>query len=205
MTNPAEPSFSYSAFEAFFRGERNEIKERLSTYLPLVNLLSLEHHASVLDLGCGRGEWLELLDEHGITAKGIDRNPEFVKTCNQLHLDAEEIDLFDFLPTQKDKQSSLITGIHLIEHIAPEKQSWFIESVCRLLAPGGMVILESPNPENVTVGSCNFYIDPTHVRPIPPQLLHFLALQTGFASPTIARVNRHTVGAPLRMMHENEP
>lgn len=200
-----EHSLSYSAFETFFRGERNKIKQRLSTYLPFAELLSAQNPLSVLDIGCGRGEWLELLAEQGITAKGIDCNPEFVETCHLLNLDALEIDLFNFLPALKNSQYNLITGFHLIEHIPLDRLSWFLDSILRLLTPGGVLILETPNPENVTVASCNFYIDPTHYRPLPPQLLHFLALQAGFASPIIARLNRHTVGEPLRKMGENEP
>ena len=205
MTSSRDTLFSYFTFEDFFRGQRSEIKERLLTYLPLVKLLSFDNQDSVLDIGCGRGEWLELLAERGINAKGIDSNHELVEECHQLALDSIEIDLFDFLPTEKDGQYNLITGFHLIEHIAPEKHSWFLDSAFRMLAPGGVLILETPNPENVTVSSCNFYIDPTHRRPLPPQLLHFLALQAGFASPMIARLNRDTVGKPLRMMGENEP
>ena len=205
MPNSEEPSLSYPAFEAFFRGQRNEIKERLSTYLPLVDLLSFDNRGTFLDIGSGRGEWLELLAEHSIKGKGIDSNSEFVQTCHQLNLDTLEADLFDFLPEQKKEHYNLISGFHLIEHIAPEKHSWFLDTVFRLLAPGGVLILETPNPENVTVGSCNFYIDPTHRRPLPSQLLHFLALQAGFASPLIARLNRHTVGEPLRKMSGSEP
>ena len=206
MQNTGKPLFSYSAFESFFRGTRSEIKDRFSTYLPIVESLLFHNIGSVLDIGCGRGEWLELLAEHSINnSKGIDSNSEFVDSCLQLGLDAIEVDLFDFLPTLKDEQYNLITGFHLIEHIASEKHSWFLETVFHLLAPGGVLILETPNPENVTVGSCNFYIDPTHRRPLPSQLLHFLALQAGFASPLIARLNRHTVGEPLRKMSGSEP
>ena len=205
MQSTGKPLFSYSAFESFFRGKRIEIKDRFSAYLPIVDSLLLNNLGSVLDIGCGRGEWLELLAERGIKAKGIDCNHEFVDECHKLGLNSKEIDLFDFLPTLKDEQYNLITGFHLIEHIAPEKHSWFLETVFHLLAPGGVLILETPNPENVTVGSCNFYIDPTHRRPLPSQLLHFLALQAGFASPLIARLNRHTVGEPLRTMSGSEP
>jgi len=204
LTNTLQHTFSYSAFENYFRGNREEIKQRLSVYLPLVSLVPPLRMPPVLDIGCGRGEWLELLEENYINSIGIDSHQEFIEYCRERDLAAEEADLFDFLSVEREQRFSIITGFHLIEHIAPEKQLWFLDSIFRLLTPGGMVILETPNPENVTVGSCNFYIDPTHRRPVPPQLMHFLAIQAGFASPLIARLNRHTVGAPLKLMAEDE-
>ncbi len=206
MKNRFDSTFNYGAFEDFFRGSLEEIKLRLSVYLPLVRLLTLESSApAALDIGCGRGEWLELLGESRIAAIGVDYNREFVASCKKSGLQVEEGDLFGFLEKKVSTRYSLITGFHLIEHIAPERQGWFLEAVFDLLAPGGVLILETPNPENVTVGTCNFYIDPTHLRPVPPHLLHFLAVQAGFASPIIARLNRDTVGEPLKMMAENLP
>ncbi len=205
MNNLSDQEFNYSAFESFFRGQRQEIKHRLSAYLPLIALLPLDDVHPALDIGCGRGEWLELLKDKSIESLGIDCNIEFVESCLHLKLTAEKADLFDFMPRQGIEQFSLITGFHLIEHISVEKQLWVLKEMFRLLMPGGMVILETPNPENVTVGSCNFYIDPTHLRPLPQQLLHFYALQAGFASPVIARLNRQTVGTPLQLMREDEP
>ncbi len=205
MNNPSDQEFNYSVFESFFRGQRQEIKHRLSAYLLLITLLPLGDLHPALDIGCGRGEWLELLEDNGIECTGIDSNGEFVESCLHLKLTAEKADLFDFIPRQSMEKFSLITGFHLIEHISVEKQLWVLREMFRLLMPGGMVILETPNPENVTVGSCNFYIDPTHIRPLPHQLLYFYALQAGFASPMIARLNRHTVGAPLQLMRANKP
>ena len=205
MNNLSDQEFNYSAFESFFRGQRQEIKHRLSAYLPLITLLPPNALQLALDVGCGRGEWLELLRDNGIEGIGIDYNVEFVDSCIKLKLMAEKADLYDFIPQQRVEQFGLITWFHLIEHISVDKQLWVLKEMFRLLMPGGMVILETPNPENVTVGSCNFYIDPTHLRPLPQQLLHFYALQAGFSSPVIARLNRHTVGAPLQLMRANKP
>ncbi len=205
MMNTLYSPFNYEAFESFFRGPLNEIKQRLSVYLPLANLLPIESSAYALDLGCGRGEWLELLNENRIPALGIDYNPKFVEHCRTNGLTVEEADLFSFVDREHEICYSLITGFHLIEHIPPERHTSFFEAVFDMLAPGGIFILETPNPENVTVGSCNFFIDPTHLRPVPPHLLQFLAIQTGFASPLIARVNRNTVGEPLSMMAGETP
>ncbi len=205
MNTLSNSSFNYSAFEAFFRGTPHEIRERLSVYLPLASLVHVDDSNPALDIGCGRGEWLELLRESGIPAAGIDSNSEFAGSCQQQGLDVLETDLFSFFERQVASRYSLITGFHLIEHISPEKQPFFLAAVLNLLAPGGVLILETPNPENVTVGSCNFYIDPTHCRPVPPHLLLFMAVQAGFSSPMIVRLNRKTVGEPLRLMPSEEP
>jgi SAM-dependent methyltransferase len=205
MSDIPIPSFNYSAFEAYFRGSRKEIKERLSVYLEPVKLVMHNASSSALDIGCGRGEWLELLRENRISAEGIDSNHEFVKYCTECGLDVHEADLLTFLEEEDSATYTLITGFHIIEHIPKEKHLWFLDRIFRRLAPGGMAILETPNPENVTVGSCNFYIDPTHLRPVPPMLLHFLALQAGFSTPMIVRINRDTVGKPLRYMAKENP
>ncbi|MGB7512391.1 MAG: class I SAM-dependent methyltransferase [Pelodictyon phaeoclathratiforme] len=205
MNNRSDAALNYVAFEEFFRGPLEKIKQRLSVYLSLVNLFSFEDHVSALDIGCGRGEWLELLRELRMPAIGIDSNHELVAFCRKKGLNVEACDLFNFLDNESTRQYGLITGFHLIEHIAPEKLTWFFSTLFDVMAPGGVLILETPNPENVTVGTCNFFIDPTHLRPVPPSLMLFLAVQAGFASPIIARLNRDTVGEPLKMMAEYLP
>ena len=165
MNKAKKNLFNYSAFETFFRGQRSDIKKRLLTYLPIAYFLPLYLPEYTLDVGCGRGEWLELLAEHGIRATGIDINHKFVDECRQSGLEATEADLFDFLVQQEEGHYRLMTGFHIVEHLAPDKLPWFLDILFTLLAPGGIVILETPNPENLTVGSCNFYLDPTHVRP----------------------------------------
>jgi O-antigen chain-terminating methyltransferase len=196
---------NYTEFEASFRGAREEIKARLSVYLPLLKLLSVESSQPALDIACGRGEWLELVTENGIPANGFDINAEFVEQCKIKGLDADKADLFVFFNAPGETRYKLITGFHIVEHLSFVQQQLFLENIFTLLSPGGAVILETPNPENVTVGSCNFYIDPTHLRPVPPHLLRFLAVQAGFASPVIARLNRDTVGEPVIMMTEDLP
>lgn len=197
--------FDYSAFEAYFRGSRDEIVSKLSAYLPLVLQLDIDNSNPALDLACGRGEWLELLREHGFPAQGIEINRDFVEHCRNNGLWVDEADLFAFLSLQHDRTYKLISGFHIIEHLSFEKQKDFLEKAYTQLADGGVLILETPNPENTVVGCCNFHIDPTHVRPMPHQLLKFLALQAGYTAPTIVRLNRHTVGTPLTLMPESLP
>lgn len=204
--NTSSPSpFDYRAFEAFFRGSSRAVTMRLEVYLPLLKLLRQVCDGHALDIGCGKGEWLDLLRKISFPAAGIDCNPDFVMHCKDEGLNVDEADLFCFFEDDGKPEYSLITAFHLIEHLSPDRLPWFLGALFSRLMPGGMLILETPNPENVTVGACNFYIDPTHMRPVPPPLLHYMALQSGFVSPIIARLNRETVGEPLRLMAEGEP
>lgn len=200
MHNSSLPVFNYSAFEDSFRGSREEIKEKLAIYLPLVKQLAPDSEYPVLDIACGRGEWLELIKEHGYPAIGIDINNEFVLSCLSRGLRVQQSDLFDFLINQSTQRYKLITGFHIIEHVPFDQQQKLLKLVLSLLAPDGVLIFETPNPENVIVGSCNFYIDPTHIRPVPAQLLLFLAQQANFGYSLIAKVNRFTIGNTLHFM-----
>jgi len=122
----------------------------------------------VLDVGCGRGEWLELLQVNGYKAKGIDINRVMVSQCRERGLDVKEHDVIDYLSTLSSESLNVITGFHIIEHLPFETLMRLLEESYRVLKKGGMVIFETPNPENIIVGACNFYTDPTHQNPIPP-------------------------------------
>jgi SAM-dependent methyltransferase len=162
----------YAAFEDQFRGERAEVKRRFRVYLPI--LREAEVVADVLDIGCGRGEWLELLKSEGIGARGVDRNRVFIEQCRQSGLDVFEEDALLYLRSLPDNSLSAITSFHLVEHLPFETLIKLLDESVRLLKPGGLLILETPNPENFMVGSCNFYSDPTHRNPLPSQTLQFL-------------------------------
>jgi O-antigen chain-terminating methyltransferase len=195
--------FDYPEFEAYFRGSREEVLRKQESYLPFIQQLAIDHEHPVLDIACGRGEWLELLRENGIPAEGVELNHEFATHCKGNGLIVENADLFDFFSRAEGKTYKLITGFHIIEHLSLEQQQEFLEKALERLAPGGAMLLETPNPENTSVGCCDFYLDPTHVRPLPPLLLQFLVHQAGFSSPFIVRLNRFIVGTPLRLMPES--
>ena len=195
--------FDYSAFEDHFRGDPLEIRKKLAVYLPFVRMIDIDESHPVLDIGCGRGEWLSLLRENGIPALGVEVNENFVSSCKKSGLQVEAMDLFEYFRRFPDKRFSLITGFHVIEHFPPDKQVELLEILFDRMVPDGILLLETPNPENSTVGACNFYIDPTHRKPLPPPLLEFLALQAGFAVSRILRLNRDTLGISLPFMPEN--
>ena len=180
----------YSAFENKFRGGREEIRQRMTVYLPLMQQLSPESAAlPVLDLGCGRGEWLELLRESGILARGIDVNCVFAVECRARGLEVQDGDALLMLREMQAESVRAITGMHIIEHLPFARLIQLVDEAFRVLIPGGVVVFETPNPENILVGACNFYIDPTHERPLPPEPMRFLLESRGFADVEILRLH----------------
>jgi O-antigen chain-terminating methyltransferase len=177
----AVPDSFYADFEDAFRGKREDIKSRVAVYLPLVKAASkATGTAPVLDVGCGRGEWLELLTDSGIPATGIDSNIAMAQRCRDLKLDVMEGDGVAHLRSLESASLTAVTAIHIIEHLPfGDLLSLFAEAF-RVLRPGGVIIFETPNPENVLVGACNFWFDPTHVKPLPPEMMRYVAREKGF-------------------------
>jgi 2-polyprenyl-3-methyl-5-hydroxy-6-metoxy-1,4-benzoquinol methylase len=180
----------YAAFEERFRGERQMIKDRMSCHLPrIVQTFDVCSHRPVLDIGCGRGELLELLKEKDVLARGVDANPTQVQLCRDLGLDVFCEDAFDYLQEQPEGSFSVVTAMHIVEHLPLPVLMRFLKEIKRVLCPQGLVVLETPNPSNVLVGSCNFYLDPTHLNPLPPQLMQFLLEEFGFCAVEIVPLN----------------
>ncbi len=172
----------YAALEDEFRGSREEIKERLSVYLPRLAEAGIGGEAMpVLDIGCGRGEWLELLRARQLQAYGIDLNRVVLGICRERGLPVTEADAFEYLRGLPEKSLGAVTAFHVIEHLTLPQLLELMDSSWRVLKPGGMAIFETPNPNNMFVSSRYFYIDPTHRHPIPPLLGRFLAEARGFA------------------------
>ena len=166
----------YKAFEDRFRGSKQEIRQRLEVYLPFLEALRPFHRKfTVLDLGCGRGEWLQLLKELKLEAVGIDLDQDMINECESLGLNVRCEDGIQVLKSFRSKSLSIVTGFHIAEHLSFEDLQEVFRRAHHALKDGGLLILETPNPENISVGSMNFYLDPTHKKPLPPKLLGFLA------------------------------
>jgi O-antigen chain-terminating methyltransferase len=184
----------YLAFENQFRGSRADIKERQRIYLPYLAEAGVgTADRRILDLGCGRGEWLELLRENGYTARGVDTNVSMLSLCRELGLDVEQADALACLRSLPANSQGTVTGFHIIEHLPfPVILELFAESY-RVLRPGGTAIFETPNPQNLIVGACNFYFDPTHLHPLPPELVQFSFLQIGFTRTELKKLHPYPV------------
>jgi SAM-dependent methyltransferase len=165
----------YVAFENRFRGDREELRERLAGYVDLFAGL-----APVVDLGCGRGEFLELLRERGVAARGVEGNAQAVATCRAKGLDVSEGDLVDFLREQPAASLGGVFAAQVAEHLTPAVLQAAIAEAHRALRPGGLLALETVNPRSV-VGFLEVYLrDLTHRTPLHPDTLSFLAAAQGF-------------------------
>jgi len=171
----------YVAFEDKFRGSREEVRNTLNVYLPLIENAKLGTPESpILDVGCGRGEWLELLRESGYSARGIDSNNVMVNECHARCLEVSQGDAIAYLQNLPDHSLGAVTGFHLIEHLPFAVLMKLFDETMRVLQPGGLIIFETPNPRNLFVGSGDFYRDPTHVNPIHPDTIAYIAILKGF-------------------------
>lgn len=171
----------YRAFEDRHRGSRELIKSRLGVYAPFLKpLSSLMQPATAIDLGCGRGEWLEILGEHAFDAFGVDLDDGMLEGCRERNLKARKADAIQSLQELPDNSMALVSAFHVVEHMPFATARTLISEALRVLKPGGLLVLETPNPENLMVGSASFYQDPSHERPVPAELLRFAVEHAGF-------------------------
>ncbi|MFN2288606.1 MAG: glycosyltransferase [Chromatocurvus sp.] len=187
----------YHAFEAAFRGSRATILGRLQEYGPFVSPLSQRGiPKAALDLGCGRGEWLETLKGFGFDPYGVDLDDGMLGDCAAAGLPAERREALEALAATEDESLGILSAFHLIEHLPFDVVRSIVRDGLRVLAPGGLLILETPNPENVEVGTVTFHNDSTHVAPIPPNVLKFLAEHAGYAKIKLLRLNAEPLRDP---------
>jgi len=177
---PAAPAFDYAGFEDRFRGEEQDIKDRQRRYLTV-----FEGQHDVLDIGCGRGEFLELCRETGICARGVELDLDMVLTCRDKNLDVVQADAFRFLAALPDESLGGILAAQLIEHLQPSAIVDLVKLCHRKLRVGGRAIFETPNPGCLLVFARSFYADPTHIRPIHSDAMKFLLESVGFDAVTV--------------------
>lgn len=182
----------YLAFEEKFRGSREEIRQRLQEYVPRIRQAGAgEEGREVLDVGCGRGEWLEIMKDEGLLAKGLDLNHVLVQACREKGFEVEENDALSFLRALPDNCLGAITSFHLIEHIGFEDRIALFDESVRVLKSGGIALFETPNPRNLLIGACNFWADPTHLRPLYPETHQFLMEYRGFSNVELLFLHPH--------------
>jgi SAM-dependent methyltransferase len=168
-------AYKYVGFEDQFRGSRDVIRERLASYLAL-----FDGAADVLDVGCGRGEFLDLLAARGITARGIDLNHEMAEGCRARGLDVAEADAVGYLSTLADASLGGIFAAQVVEHLQPAYLLRFLELAFHKLRPGGRLVLETLNPACWVAFFESYIRDITHVWPLHPETLKYLVVASGF-------------------------
>lgn len=176
----------YVAFEDRFRGNRPDIRERQRAHLPVLH----EAHAGsrerpIVDVGAGRGEWLELLRDEGLHVVGVDLNHDMVELCVHLGLECVEADAIGYLRGLADNSLGAVTGFHIIEHLPFTTFVALLDESRRVLKPGGVILFETPNPANLLVASRLFYLDPTHRNPLPAEMTAMIAEARGFVQVSI--------------------
>jgi len=187
-------SFDYYGFEQKFRGPSSVIKDKLRFYLPYV-----QDRRMIVDIGCGRGEFLEILRESGLLAVGVEIEPDQVAECQRKGLNVVQQDLLDYLRSLTDQSVDAIFSAQLIEHIPFKELVALFGLSYRKLKPGGLMIAETVNP-HCTAAFRFFYLDPTHFAPLFPEVLQFLAESAGFGKVEI--VYPVSDGDPRQLYHE---
>ncbi|HEX8966313.1 MAG TPA: class I SAM-dependent methyltransferase [Chloroflexota bacterium] len=182
----ADEAFDYFEFEQRFRGSPTEIRDRQSMYADL--FLGRQH---VVDLGCGRGELVELLRERQVGVVGVDSNAAMIRFCRSRCLPVVQADLFEYLAAQPNASLDGLSALQVIEHFAPDRILDLLAAAAVSLSSGATVVVETVNPACATALG-NFFVDPTHVRPVPVQLLCYLFERAGL------QVDSLRFSAPIR-------
>jgi O-antigen chain-terminating methyltransferase len=178
------PSIDWLRFAGVFRGSEDRIRERQRGHA--ARFAGAVHE--ILDIGCGRGEFLEAARELGLTARGVDLSQECVALCSSRGLAAERAELFEFVSALPDRSLGGVYCAQVVEHLPPESVPVLVALLASKLHPGALAIIETPNPECLAIFATHFYLDPTHTRPVPAPLLRFYMEEAGFGGIEVERL-----------------
>jgi SAM-dependent methyltransferase len=170
-------SLTYVSFEDRFRGDAQHIRERVRDYLPV-----LANASDVVDIGCGRGELLALLQEGGIRARGVDSNAAMVEICRAKGFEVAESDALLYLRSQPDAAVGGLIAIQVVEHFSPAYLMRFLDAAFHAMRPGAPLILETLNPACWMAFFETYIRDVTHRQPLHPDTLRLLVQASGFSA-----------------------
>lgn len=172
--------YQYSDFEQRFRGDEHNVKEKLKKYLPLFSSTD-----RILDIGCGRGEFLELMRQGGKDAEGIDISLSMLRVAEEKGLKCQKCDALSYLRQKEDESLGGIFSAQVIEHLQPDYLRNMVLESFRVLEKGGLIVLETVNPLSLFALSNIYFLDVTHQRPLHPEYMRYLLESSGFGGVTI--------------------
>lgn len=181
---PEMATIDWLKFSDRFRGTEESVKARQKIYAE-----RFSGCRNVLDAGCGRGELLAVLKEAGIGARGIDSSEELVAICQERGLDADAGDLFEYLSEAPNAHFDGVVSCQVVEHLPPVRLPELVRLIHEKMRKGGLLAIETPNPECLAIFATHFYLDPTHQRPIPPALMAFYMEEAGFGRIHVERLS----------------
>jgi 2-polyprenyl-3-methyl-5-hydroxy-6-metoxy-1,4-benzoquinol methylase len=169
--------YQYSDFEQRFRGDEKDVLDKLRRYLPIFT-----HSTRILDIGCGRGEFLNLLKQEGKEAEGIDISESMLTIAREKGLNITKIEALEFLENQKENSYGGIFSSQVIEHFQPDYLRSVILESFRVLEDGAPIVLETVNPLSVFALSNIYFLDVTHQKPLHPEYMRYLLESSGFSN-----------------------
>lgn len=193
------PESVYALFEDRFRGSPEEIAEKQKFYLPFLWNLP----GPVFDAGCGRGEFLRLLKDEGIAARGVEASSLAAEACRAAGLDVREGDAIDALAAAPPASLGAVVAFQVVEHWPAAATFRFLAEARRTIAPGGVLVVETVNTDSLAAMNA-FYLDPTHVRPVPPEALRFLCDAAGFRELRVEYLSPLPASERLEERSEND-
>jgi len=194
------PGVDYLLLENRYRGSEELIKSRLTDYLSYFDAAE----GVILDLGCGRGEFIELLKARGREVYGIDLNPTMVAHCQQKGLPVLLADCLDYLEQLPDRSVGGVFAAQLVEHLTREQLDRLVTLAARKIRPAGRLLLETINPQSIVALASNFFRDPTHIWPLHPDTLRFLLEMRGVKTETVLMRSAFPEGAMLQKLPISE-
>ena len=182
-STPDHPDIDWMKFAEQFRGSQDRIREQQKRYIARFAGTS----GVILDIGCGRGEFLEAAKAANLPARGIDLNQDCIEMCQSKGLDVEQADMFGYLESLADGSLGGAYCAQVVEHLPPAVLPRLAKLLSQKLRVGSLVAIETPNPECLAIFATHFYLDPTHTRPVPSQLLAFYMEEFGLGRVAVHR------------------